>query len=106
MAKRSRAQGSKQLRPRQVALLKNLVVGMTITEAARRAGYSRKCPGQAGYRLSHLAKPLEKNRRVGSNRHARQPVRSPPVVIVSLGPFAPTPLIKRFQADQDGLLPT
>jgi hypothetical protein len=35
--------------PRQVALVKNLVVGMTITEAARRAGYSRKCPGQAGY---------------------------------------------------------
>ena len=34
---------------RQVALVKNLVDGMTLTEAARRAGYSKKCPGQAGY---------------------------------------------------------
>jgi hypothetical protein len=32
-----------------VAFVKNLVDGMTITEAARKAGYSRKCPGQAGY---------------------------------------------------------
>jgi phage terminase small subunit len=49
MAKRNRAQRNLELKPRQVALVKNLVVGMTITEAARRAGYSRKCPGQAGY---------------------------------------------------------
>ncbi len=35
--------------PRQVALVKNLVDGMTITEAAQRAGYSKKCPGQSGY---------------------------------------------------------
>jgi hypothetical protein len=242
MAKRSTVRGNKQLKPRQVALVKNLVDGMTITEAARRAGYSKKCPGQAGYqalqnlklkmpelldrlglsevvliekhlkpmlsaqttkffqhrgkvagkrlvtdnearlnaldlafklrgsyaqadhrpaeaavvkviimdaprpppasrcrgespialpcpslnpngraswikklirvhaeiasKLDHLAKPLEKNRRVGSNRHARQPVRSPPGCHRIAGPFAPTPLIKRFQPDQDGLLPT
>ena len=49
MARRSMAQGNKQLKPRQVALVRNLVDGMTITEAARRAGYSKKCPGQAGY---------------------------------------------------------
>jgi len=49
MAKRSIVRGNKQLKPRQVALVKNLMDGMTITEAARRAGYSRKCPGQAGY---------------------------------------------------------
>jgi hypothetical protein len=49
MATRSTAKGNKQLMPRQVALVKNLVDGMTITEAARRAGYSKKCPGQSGY---------------------------------------------------------
>jgi hypothetical protein len=49
MARRNRTQRNLELKPRQVALVKNLVVGMTITEAARRAGYSRKCPGQAGY---------------------------------------------------------
>jgi phage terminase small subunit len=49
MAKRSGVRGNKQLKPRQVAFVKNLVDGMTITEAARKAGYSRKCPGQAGY---------------------------------------------------------
>jgi hypothetical protein len=49
MAKHSRALGDKRLKPRQVALVKNLLDGMTITEAARRAGYSKKCPGQAGY---------------------------------------------------------
>jgi hypothetical protein len=41
--------GRKQLKPRQVALVKNLMDGMTLTEAARRAGYSKKWPGQAGY---------------------------------------------------------
>jgi hypothetical protein len=41
--------GSMQLKPRQVALVKNLMDGMTLTEAARRAGYSKKWPGQAGY---------------------------------------------------------
>jgi len=40
---------SRQLKPRQMALVKNLVTGMTLTEAARSAGYSKKCPGQAGY---------------------------------------------------------
>jgi hypothetical protein len=40
-----------QLKPRQLALVKNLVIGMTLTEAARRAGYSKKCPGQAGYQV-------------------------------------------------------
>jgi hypothetical protein len=50
MAKGTRANhGSKQLQPRQVALVKNLMDGMTLTEAARRAGYSKKWPGQAGY---------------------------------------------------------
>lgn len=49
MERRSRTKGSKQLRPRQLALVKNLVGGMTITDAARQAGYSKKCPGQAGY---------------------------------------------------------
>ena len=34
---------------RQVAFVKNLVDGMTITEAARSAGYSKNCPGQSGY---------------------------------------------------------
>jgi hypothetical protein len=42
-------QGSKQLKPRQLALVKNLMDGMTLTEAARKAGYSKKWPGQAGY---------------------------------------------------------
>jgi hypothetical protein len=49
MARRGKSQRNLELKPKQVALVKNLVVGMTITEAARRAGYSRKCPGQAGY---------------------------------------------------------
>jgi len=49
MARRGKSQRNLELKPRQRALVKNLVVGMTITEAARRAGYSRKCPGQAGY---------------------------------------------------------
>ena len=40
--------GRKQLKPRQVALVKNLMDGMTLTEAARRAGYSKRWPGQAG----------------------------------------------------------
>jgi hypothetical protein len=50
MAMRNGAdQKEKQLKPRQVTLVKNLLDGMTLTEAARRAGYSKKCPGQAGY---------------------------------------------------------
>jgi hypothetical protein len=49
MAKRIGTKGNKQLKPRQFALVKSLLDGMTITEAARRAGYSKKCPGQAGY---------------------------------------------------------
>ncbi len=48
MARRNRAQRM-ELMPRQVAFLKNLVDGMTVTEAARNAGYSKKCPGQSGY---------------------------------------------------------
>jgi hypothetical protein len=49
MAKRISVRANKQLKPRQVAFVKNLVDGMTITEAARSAGYSKRCPGQAGY---------------------------------------------------------
>jgi hypothetical protein len=49
MAKRSSGRGNKQLKPRQMAFVKNLADGMTITAAARSAGYSRKCPGQSGY---------------------------------------------------------
>lgn len=50
MAKRSRAeQENKQLTTRQVAFAENLVEGTTITEAARRAGYSGKNLAQSGY---------------------------------------------------------
>src|SRR6267378_5684615 len=41
--------GHKQPTARQLALVKHLLNGATLTEAARRAGYSKKCPGQAGY---------------------------------------------------------
>jgi hypothetical protein len=40
-----------------VALVKNLVDGMTLTEAARRAGYSKKWPGQAGHQVLQNLKP-------------------------------------------------
>jgi hypothetical protein len=40
---------NKRPTPRQLALLKNLSMGCSITEAARKAGYSEKWPGQAGY---------------------------------------------------------
>ena len=39
----------KQLTPRQVALTKNLLSGTTVTEAARRAGYSEKNLPQSGH---------------------------------------------------------
>jgi hypothetical protein len=40
---------TKQLTPRQLALAKNLLGGSTITEAARRAGYSEKNLAQSGH---------------------------------------------------------
>jgi hypothetical protein len=40
---------SKRPTPRQLALLKNLSMGCSITDAARKAGYSKKWPGQAGF---------------------------------------------------------
>jgi hypothetical protein len=40
---------AKTLTPRQTALTKNLLNGTTITEAARRAGYSRKNLAQSGH---------------------------------------------------------
>jgi len=43
------SEGTPQLTPRRRALIKNLSKGMTITEAARKAGYSLKRPGQSGY---------------------------------------------------------
>jgi hypothetical protein len=50
MAKREKpSRGNKQPTPRQLGLVKHLLDGATLTEAARRAGYSPKWPGQAGY---------------------------------------------------------
>jgi hypothetical protein len=50
MAKREKtSRGTKQPTARQLGLVKHLLDGATITEAARRAGYSQKWPGQAGY---------------------------------------------------------
>jgi hypothetical protein len=40
--------GSKRLTPMQSKLVKNLAKGMSITDAAREAGYSEKCPAQSG----------------------------------------------------------
>ena len=40
---------NKRPTPRQLALLKNLSMGCSITDAARKAGYSKKWPGQAGF---------------------------------------------------------
>lgn len=37
-----------KLTPQQRALVKNLVKGMSITDAALKAGYSENCPGQVG----------------------------------------------------------
>src|ERR1700674_999418 len=49
---RSRQQaevGTKQLTPRQVAFASNVLEGRTLTEAARRAGYSDKNLAQSGH---------------------------------------------------------
>jgi hypothetical protein len=40
--------GSKRLTPMQSQLVKNLVNGMSITDAALEAGYSENCPAQSG----------------------------------------------------------
>jgi hypothetical protein len=40
---------AKCLTPRERALFKNIIKGMSITDAALAAGYSRKWPGQAGF---------------------------------------------------------
>ena len=42
-------EGPPQLTPRRRALIKNLSKGMSITDAARKAGYTTKHPGQAGH---------------------------------------------------------
>ncbi len=39
----------RQLTPQQRLLVKNLTKGMTITDAALKAGYSEHCPGQVGH---------------------------------------------------------
>jgi phage terminase small subunit len=44
MAKRPKATASKELTPRQIIFARHLLIGATITEAARRAGYSRFKP--------------------------------------------------------------
>src|SRR6478672_3188742 len=50
MAKRQQAtRVCRQLTPRQVTFAKNLLSGATITEAARKAGYSGKNPAQSGH---------------------------------------------------------
>jgi len=50
IAKRKREGRDKpSLTPKRVKLIKNLKKGMTITDAARDAGYSVKAPGQAGW---------------------------------------------------------
>ena len=48
---RSKRTSPENKRPtrRQLALLKNLSRGCSITDAARKAGYSKKWPGQAGF---------------------------------------------------------
>jgi hypothetical protein len=50
MAKRDRTnRENKRPRLREGALLNNLLLGSSITNAARKAGYSKKCPDQAGH---------------------------------------------------------
>jgi phage terminase small subunit len=39
----------RRMTPKQRDLLKNLIKGMTLTDAARKAGYTEKSPGQSGY---------------------------------------------------------
>jgi phage terminase small subunit len=57
MASRSiTAKGKRRPNARQAALLKNLMKGMSLTNAARKAGYSQKRPGQSGYQaLNQMA---------------------------------------------------
>ena len=45
-----------KLSHQQRALVKNLIKGMTITDAALAAGYSEKCPGQAGHQALEAIK--------------------------------------------------
>jgi phage terminase small subunit len=49
MTKRHKAPSSKEFRPRQITFAKHLFTGSTITEAARRAGYSQKNLAQSGH---------------------------------------------------------
>jgi len=49
MAKRPKATASKELTPRQIIFARHLLIGATITEAARRAGYSKKNLAQSGH---------------------------------------------------------
>src|SRR5262252_7097895 len=49
MAKQRKARPSKELTPRQIMFAKHLLTGATITEAARRAGYSQKNLSQSGH---------------------------------------------------------
>jgi hypothetical protein len=49
MAKCKQATPSRELTPRQITFTKHLLTGATITEAARRAGYSEKNLAQSGH---------------------------------------------------------
>jgi Terminase small subunit len=49
VAKRPKATASKELTPRQIIFAKHFLTGATITEAARRAGYSKKNLAQSGH---------------------------------------------------------
>jgi len=51
MAKRPLATPARELTPRQITFAKHLVTGATITEAARRAGYSEKNLAQSGHQV-------------------------------------------------------
>jgi len=55
-----------------MALLKNLSMGCSITEAARKAGYSKKWPGQAGFQaLQNLKVKMP-------GAQTKEPTTSPP----------------------------